>query len=213
MCPICDAPVDQLLLEKYQDATGRLNVKKQESFCKAHKKHTAAEEYAARGYPEIKWHIISLQFAQFDLDLDDILEDRKSSHFRNRLEDRIASGRNRNLHQTMTSNSNIEGLSPGYYGTKGARLMNDYITQQFSEKLRTLAGSDKLIGAAGVAGYIQAVLVPELATLLVKDDMDVGVERAREILVESTEVGDLLNEEDEDDVNASFAKDEVDAEV
>lgn len=91
--------------------------------------------------------------------------------------------------------------------------MNDYITQQFSEKLRTLAGSDKLIGAAGVAGYIQAVLVPELATLLVKDDMDVGVERAREILVESTEVGDLLNEEDEDDVNASFAKDEVYAEA
>lgn len=70
---------------------------------------------------------------------------------------------------------------------------------KFSPKLRRLAASDKLISSSGVTGYVQAVLVPELAVMLVKEDMSVDDdERAREILRESVEIGDLLNEEEDE---------------
>ena len=59
------------------------------------------------------------------------------------------------------------------------------------------AGSDKIIAARSPSGYIQMVLAPELATLLVKEDMNVTVEQARSIMKESGDIGDLLNGTDE----------------
>ena len=69
---------------------------------------------------------------------------------------------------------------------------------RFASKLRRLAASDKLISSGGVSRYVQAVLVPELAVLLVKDDMKVDEEKAREVLRESVEIGNLLNEEEDE---------------
>ena len=82
----------------------------------------------------------------------------------------------------------------------------------FSPKMRRLAASDKLISSSGVSGYVQAVLVPELAVVLAKEDMGVDDdERARAILRESVEIGDLLNEE-EDEVVRLPDRDEEEAE-
>jgi hypothetical protein len=56
----------------------------------------------------------------------------------------------------------------------------------------------------GVSGFVQAVLVPHLAELLVKDDMKLtGQEwetKAREIISESVEVGELMYPEVEDQI-------------
>jgi len=57
---------------------------------------------------------------------------------------------------------------------------------------------------------VQAVLVPELAVLLVKEDMGVDDEEARGILQESIEIGDLLNEEEEEVINGKVAGDDSD---
>ncbi len=57
---------------------------------------------------------------------------------------------------------------------------------------------------------MQAVLVPELAVLLVKEDMGVDDEEARGILQESIEIGDLLNEEEEEVINGKVAGDDSD---
>ena len=66
----------------------------------------------------------------------------------------------------------------------------------FAGLLRRQAAGDKLIGAAGVSGYVQAVLVPELAVRLVMEDLGIEEEeRARKVLGESWEVGELLCEE------------------
>lgn len=59
--------------------------------------------------------------------------------------------------------------------------------------VRRLATTDDLIKTAGVAGYTQSVLVPELAVLLVKDDMKVNDEDARRIMRESMDIGDRVN--------------------
>ncbi len=69
---------------------------------------------------------------------------------------------------------------------------------RFASRLRRFAVDEPLISAGGVAGYVQAVLVPELAVMLVKDDMDVDEEQARVILSESSEIGHLLNEEEDE---------------
>lgn len=68
----------------------------------------------------------------------------------------------------------------------------------FAPKVRRLAASDKLIASAGVAGYVQAVLAPELAVMLVMEDMRVDEDEARAILRNSKEIGDLLNEEEDE---------------
>lgn len=67
------------------------------------------------------------------------------------------------------------------------------IVDRFSLRLRRLAANDEIVKKAGVAGYAQCVLVPELALRLVKDDMKVDDESARQILRDSVDVGQKLN--------------------
>jgi hypothetical protein len=80
----------------------------------------------------------------------------------------------------------------------------DYIVTYISDELRKQAKNDKVVAAAGisggVSGFIQAVLVPELAEKLIMDDMSVTQERACEIRVESGELGDILSLEIEERV-------------
>ena len=73
------------------------------------------------------------------------------------------------------------------------------IIARFASKMRRLAASDKLISSGGVSGFVQAVLVPELAVLLIQDDMKLDDEdKARAVLRNSIEVGHILNEEDDE---------------
>ena len=74
------------------------------------------------------------------------------------------------------------------------------IINRFSDKIRNLAASDDLLslGSGGITGYIQSVLVPELATSLIKEDQQVDDDEARRILSESTQIGRLVHEEDEE---------------
>lgn len=67
------------------------------------------------------------------------------------------------------------------------------VTTQFSKRLRRLAATDHLVKTAGVTIYAQAVLVPELTVLLVKEDMGVNDETARQILRETIDIGEKLN--------------------
>lgn len=74
------------------------------------------------------------------------------------------------------------------------------VTTRFSHKLRRLATSDHIVKTAGVAGYAQSVLVPELAMRLVKEDMQVSDESARQIMRDSIDVGEKLNAAPNDEV-------------
>lgn len=74
----------------------------------------------------------------------------------------------------------------------------DNIMSRFARKLRRLAASDKLISTGGVSRYVQAVLVPELAVFLIMDDMKADEEGAREVLRDSVDIGNLLNDEEDE---------------
>lgn len=72
------------------------------------------------------------------------------------------------------------------------------VIARFSRSLRRLATTDRIIKTAGVAAYAQCVLVPELAMRLVKQDMDVDDEGARQIMRESMDIGQKMNPEAND---------------
>jgi hypothetical protein len=113
----------------------------------------------------------------------------------------------------------------GYYGARGAKMIMDHVIQSaaLSQKLREVSTTEKIYKALGVSGFVQAVIVPEIAWRLVREDMKLGgsedvnggrwkgdgaeseaeeegERRAKEILVDSWEVGELVNHEEESEV-------------
>ena len=54
---------------------------------------------------------------------------------------------------------------------------------------------DRLLRMVGVGAYVVTVLVPELAAMLIKEDMKVDDETARQILQKSAGLGETLHED------------------
>lgn len=67
-------------------------------------------------------------------------------------------------------------------------------------RLRRQASTDEIVKKAGVAGYAQLVLVPELVLRLVKEDMGVDDDSARQILRDSMTIGQKLHPAPDDEV-------------
>ena len=121
-CPLCKGPVERSFLETF-DRGGHLNIRQQLRFCNAHRARTAHSEWEAKGYPKIDWQHLDKRLARFHGDLDDILQGTRPSFYRNAFEDHLKSGQNRTLLKAMMSGSGMDGLVPGYYGSRGAKLM------------------------------------------------------------------------------------------
>lgn len=103
-------------------------------------------------------------------------------------------------HQRSSGHVSHEILSAGLlqWLTLYFFFRDQYITDNLAPELRRCAPTDNIIAARGVPGYIQSVLVPELAILLIQEDMDVNESRAMEILEESRSLGEQVNEVAED---------------
>jgi len=70
--------------------------------------------------------------------------------------------------------------------------MSEFIMEHYTELVKERAPKDRVMSKRGVTPYVQAVLVMEVAVLLIMEDMNVDIERAREILTESVAAGELL---------------------
>lgn len=65
--------------------------------------------------------------------------------------------------------------------------------------------------SGGVSGFVQAVLVPELALTLVTEDVGRRSDRSpAEVIAESAELGELLHPEKEDSMGLVLMVDEED---
>jgi hypothetical protein len=73
--------------------------------------------------------------------------------------------------------------------------MSENIMHEFTALLKKKAVKDRRISSRGPTAFVQAVLVPEVAVLLIMEDMNVEVEEARDILEDSASVGELIHEE------------------
>lgn len=189
VCPLCKGEVDRDLLAKYEKTNPNRTVQSMHIFCTGHRKDTAREAWELNGYPDIDWRKLNHRIEKLYPFIQSILKGKQESHYAARFRESIKGGKNKTL---RTSNEN---LTPGYYGIRGLRQMSENLIHEFSSVLRKRALEDGLIGARGYTAYLQAVLVPELATRLVMEDMKVGEEEAREILEGSSWVGDMLNDE------------------
>lgn len=190
-CPMCGQSVDPELLERHT-TRGRMTIRQQTTFCFLHKRREAEETRRSNRYPEVDWNGLEARFTEHKGFIKDILEGKRTSHFASLLSNKVEAGKDRTLLKTD------ESLTPGYYGPRGLRLMTELIMHSFSDTVRKRAVEDHLVSARTYTGYVQSVLVPELAVRLIMDDMDVDEEGARQIMQESGDLGDVLHEETRD---------------
>lgn len=183
-CPMCNALVDPAEIRAY----GNMNIRMQEKFCRAHRKKTAEKDWEEKGYPAINWEKLDSRISKHHALIKKLING-EDSYYRELMEDKVNAGKDRSL-MKMTSN-----LTPGYYGTRGLRAISENIMHKFTPLLKKRIVEDKLMSARGFTPYVQSVLVPEVASRLIMEDLSVTLEKARDVLTESVEVGELLNDE------------------
>jgi hypothetical protein len=71
----------------------------------------------------------------------------------------------------------------------------EHITFELRSDFPRRAVEDRLLRKVGVGEYVATVLGPELAVMLIKEDMKVCDETARQILQESAPLGETLHED------------------
>ena len=122
-CPICNETVDRSFLVEFDSGAQRLTVRQQTQFCKAHRTRSARSEWEDKGYPKIDWTRFEERLAKFHATLKDILRGKRPSFYRNSYEDKLNARQNRTVQESLTSGTGMEGLEPGYYGSRGAKIM------------------------------------------------------------------------------------------
>ncbi|KAL6229907.1 hypothetical protein BDW75DRAFT_84081 [Aspergillus navahoensis] len=191
LCPMCRAPVSpgSLLVFRAQPSQ---RIRDQRKFCESHKISSAEQEWKNAGYPTIDWDEFDQRIESHFSEIEKLMVPDNSSYYRNYLKSMLKDGRAKNFALRFEGDV-LEALSCGYYGTRGSERMLQRITTRYSRKLRRLAAEDHIVKQAGVVGYTQAVLVPELAIRLIKEDMGVDDASARKIMRDSIDIGEKMN--------------------
>ena len=135
VCPLCKSPVGRLFLEGYI-GTRRLTIREQAAFCKSHRLHSAQEEWDAKGYPSIAWERFNDRLNNHHPLIEELIRGKRASYYRNVFEDLLKkeqNGKRKTLQQTLMEGGGIEDFAPGYYGSRGARMM--YVSPHLSISL------------------------------------------------------------------------------
>ncbi|KAL3478780.1 RTC4-like domain-containing protein [Aspergillus californicus] len=192
LCPMCGECVEPGLLLVFE-AQPRQRIRDKQKFCDSHRKSAAEDEWKTRGYPTIEWDKFDQRIESHFKDLEKFLDPEYPSYYRNLLDTLLKSGNVKNLKLSLSGDA-VETISCGYYGTRGSGKMLQSIMAKFASKLRHLAIEDRIVKWASVVGYSQAVLVPELAIRLIKEDLSIDDDdSARSIMRESIMLGEKLN--------------------
>jgi hypothetical protein len=191
-CPNCGEEVNLALAKSFLKNRSAQAPSTTLAFCGLHRRQTAEEEWIDKGYPVIKWKRLPRRFKKFYPDLEEILSTRKSV-YRDKLVEQLSS--KRAASKRRLGHGNLDEFTPGYYGGKGADIMIEAISEQLSQEINIATKQDEVITncAGGVGGYLQAVLVPELAWRLVMEDMECSPDEAKRILSDSVSIGDILS--------------------
>lgn len=121
LCPMCKAPVDPGLLQEFLRTSNR-RIREQQRFCEAHKIQTAEKEWTDRGYPKIDWEDLDQRIRGYFPDIDRLLVPNCTSFYRDILAAKLKSGKAQNF-RIMMFDDDLDNMSCGYYGSKGASRM------------------------------------------------------------------------------------------
>ncbi|KAF2855452.1 hypothetical protein T440DRAFT_463860 [Plenodomus tracheiphilus IPT5] len=208
-CTLCKEPIE---IEDYWDFwKGKdKTVKNHTAFCHAHKKKSAQDEYKREGYPTINWDTLPTRIRKHRMSLFQILTNDRPSTYRTRYEPLALTGkaaavpsRRNDLPSTIQDELDSYAVDdqstyPGYYGPHGRRAITEHVMKVLKNEIKIC--KDAVVQGSGPAAFVQAVLVPEMAVMLIMEDCEVDRERAEEIREATCEMGVLLNEEIEDEV-------------
>lgn len=199
-CPVCQKSVKDPVSLFVPDNLRTLPFKKQQDFCVQHQVAEAKEQWRARGYPEINWDDFEKIRVPEKLPiLEQVITRKTPSFYLEQLDKKIKGAKgNRKALKLYLNQGIVDVAKQGYYGPKGARVLVGAITAELTRTLNGALKSDSTLRAAGVGGYVSAVLVPELTSLLVKEDMGLNSSKeARDVLDQSSQIGVLLNPDDD----------------
>lgn len=202
-CPMCHKLVSSSLLMTFSNHRPRsLNTRQQAAFCVHHKRDSALTTYTSHGYPDVDWDLFTSRLSRHYTYISSLITSPAStpSHYRPLFASDIKHGRNRTLKQSIMGakgegSSTARILIPGYYGPRGAQAIQQALMLKFNGELRKAAVEDHVVSARAVGGYVASVLVPELGTRLIMEDMKIGEEEARSVMEKSAGLGSLVNEE------------------
>ncbi|EPE06772.1 hypothetical protein F503_03199 [Ophiostoma piceae UAMH 11346] len=199
VCPLCKKTVDDdtisaLLPGHYllkRPGVVRLNQLKFDEkvmFCAGHKQRASRHAWAARGYPAIDWDALPARLEPHYAHVKKVLLGGASTY--------------RDSYEGSRKALDEVALVPGYYGRRGQQVLSAAIIQRLSDVLRQQAVEDPVVAARGMVQYVQAVLVPELAVQLIREDMGglikVTAAEGRRVLGESAAIGEAVMEEERD---------------
>ena len=219
ICPICKAPIER---EDYWSfwtgKTDEKTYKNQSMFCLQHRTKSAKDEYKRKGYPEIDWRALPQRIKKHRMELFRILMNEQPSEYRDRYEPIARTGkaaavpsRRKDLPEDVQEKLESYALDdkstyPGYYGPRGRRVITECVMRLLKNEIKQC--SDPVVQGSGPATFVQAVLVPEMAILLIREDCQADKARAEEIREKTYEMGMLLNLEIEDEVEAHDRSDD-----
>ncbi|KAK5721058.1 hypothetical protein LTR15_007022 [Elasticomyces elasticus] len=221
-CAVCGDSVTASQREDFEDRFEQAkswNYKWQQRFCQYHKQTEASQLWVERGYPDIDWIRFEsrLKHSRHIEHIERMISGEISSAFRKQFQKKVKSRAKTLLQAADDENAGISG-SAGYYGPRGEKLMSDHITSSFADELRSHAIRDTLVASAGVSGglsgFIQSVLVPELAVSLIREDLELQKRSLdpMKVLEDSAELGEIMHPEVEDQVRVG-AHDEVESDA
>ncbi|OAL28202.1 hypothetical protein AYO20_09530 [Fonsecaea nubica] len=199
-CPVCEKPVRDTISVFVPDNLRTMPFQQQQKFCSQHRLAEARGQWEERGYPKLDWEKLeSFRIPKKTLELERVISRQRSSYYLDELDAKIKAAKgNRRTIRHYLNEGLIDVAKPGYYGPKGARIMVHAITESLSKTLNKALQSDPALRAAGVGAYVSAVLVPELTLQLVMEDMRLPTAKeGRRVLDESTDIGVLLNPDDD----------------
>lgn len=183
-CPMCRELVSDSIFNDF----GPMNIRQQERFCRHHQTLTALSTWDSRAYPDIDWENLDRRLRAHNALIRKLIEG-KTCPSRQKFASKIATGKERTLIKSTDS------LTPGYYGGRGLRAMSEFVMERHTRLLQQRAITDALVSARGAAVFVQHVVVPELATKLIAEDMTTDDCQARQILHDSIKIGELVNDE------------------
>ncbi|OAL55766.1 hypothetical protein IQ07DRAFT_475060, partial [Pyrenochaeta sp. DS3sAY3a] len=208
LCSLCSEPVDPDHYWAFWKGKAR-TVKNHSLFCTSHRRLAFQAEYDREHYPRIDWDALPRRIRTHRMDLFKILTNERPSLHRTRYEPLALTGKaaavpsrkRADLPQHIQDQLDSYTIDdhatyPGYYGARGRRVITEAVMGILANEIKNC--KDPVVQASGPAAFIQAVLVPETAILLIMKDCRADREEAEEIRERTYEMGLLLNEEIED---------------
>ncbi|KAL1921271.1 uncharacterized protein VTP21DRAFT_10987 [Calcarisporiella thermophila] len=192
-CRYCHEPLPDPLPGRLREALACLPAQgedfmREHAFCRLHRAfRQVVPEGVEKGYPlSIDFEALPARITRMVPNLMDIVEGKRPSFFKTlamEAYERVGKAKARQTGELMTR---FEVTQPGYYGPRGASVL-------LSSLVHLLLRTDRLTPSDTAPQtpieYLQQVMVPETAVMLIMEDQGVGYEEARSIMRESAEFG------------------------